>query len=133
MNPEITITKLPESIDAKKIADTEMMHGIYRHYSICPVCGNNEHVFMNKHPYCITIGDRHDRIGMEPKTARYGYQKGLPFWQRLSTDKHYWCISHFIAKNVVASGILQNILYLNYQKGLKTLCGMENCYGQMRF
>lgn len=72
-----------------------MIHGIYRHYSICPVCGNNEHVFMNKHPYCITIGDRHDRIGMEPKTARYGYQKGLPFWQRLSTDKHYWCISHF--------------------------------------
>ena len=90
----LKITKLPESIDVKKIADDKMMHSIFNHYSTCPICGNNDNVFMN---YSGFYPKR--QIGMEPKTARYGYQKGLPFWKRFFASKLYWCINSFRCKN----------------------------------
>ena len=93
---EIKITKLPDNLDAKKIADKEMMKGIYRNYSVCPVCGGNSKVFMNASKYSIIPSN--NPIGMQPSAARYGYQKGLPFLKRLVTDKMYWCVNHFVCR-----------------------------------
>lgn len=116
---EITITKLPECLDANKIADKAMINAIYDNYSTCPVCGTNDEVFMNSSPYWSILSEGEKYIDETPKTARYGYQKGVPFWKRIGVPKQYWCISHFHCKQCGCEWDSPEYPLFNVPKGYK--------------